>query len=365
MRLPKTLAGAAALISLAALAPASAGAAWTIEGHGFGHGVGLSQYGAYGFAQHGRDYKQILAHYYTGTDLGRTSGERIRVLLGSGSDSVRFVGARKACGRKLNADRGYSLVLTGGDVSLRNDEGRKLRGCGLEGAARGRGPLRIEGFGRYRGSLVAHAADRGLLVINRLGLEAYVKGVVANEMPHSWHQQALRAQAVVARSYGVATEHSGPFDHYADTRSQVYQGVASETAATNKAVRETRREVVSYGGATATTYYHSTSGGRTENSEFGFSGGNPIPYLKSVEDPYDDVSPVHTWRLKLSDAEMESELDGLFDGRLERIEVLERGRSPRIVRARVVGSSGSTTVTGDTLRNRLELRSTWAQLVHD
>jgi stage II sporulation protein D len=247
---------------------------------------------------------------------------------------------------------------------VRSAKGREIRGCGREGAASGQGPIRIAGFGRYRGSLVARADTNGLLVINRLGLEAYVRGVVANEMPSSWHQQALRAQAIVARSYGVATERSGPFEHYDDTRSQVYEGIASETAATDKAVRATRNEVVTYGGETATTYYFSTSGGQTENSEFGFSGGNPVPYLKSVDDPYDDVSPVHTWRLTLSDAEMESELDGLFDGRLERIEILEHGRSPRIVRARVVGSSDSTTITGDTLRNRLELRSTWAQFIH-
>lgn len=366
MRMSKpTLATTALLlVGLAVLGTAAAGAAWKIKGRGFGHGVGLSQYGAYGFAQNGRSHEQILAHYYTGTDIGQKGGEPIRVRLGSGSGSVGFSGASKACGRRLNAKRGYSFALAGGRVELRNARGRKMRSCGREGGASGPGPVRIEGFGRYRGSLIAHAGGKRLLVINRLGLEAYVKGVVANEMPSSWHQQALRAQAIVARSFGVATERSGPFEHYDDTRSQVYEGIASETAATNKAVRATRRKVVTYGGETATTFYHSTSGGQTENSEFGFSGGSPVPYLKSVEDPYDDISPVHTWRLKLSDAEMESKLDGLFDGRLERIEILERGASPRIARARVVGSNGSTAVAGDTLRDRLDLRSTWAKFRH-
>jgi len=122
--------------------------------------------------------------------------------------------------------------------------------------------------------------------------------------------------------------------------------------------------VVTYHGRPAVTYYFSTSGGQTENSEFGFSGGSRVPYLKSVDDPFDDVSPVHTWTERLTDDRMEAELSGLFSGRLKRIEVLERGRSPRIVRARVVGSGGSTTVSGDTLRARLDLRSTWARFKH-
>jgi stage II sporulation protein D len=198
-------------------------------------------------------------------------------------------------------------------------------------------------------------------VINSVGAEGYVKGVVANEMPSSWHQQALRAQAVVARSYGLATTRAGAFDHYDDTRSQVYGGRTSETKATNRAVKRTKRKVVKYGGRVATTYYFSTSGGQTENSEFGFGAGSPSPYLKSVNDPYDDISPVHRWRVTYSNSAMESRLKSLFQGNLRRIEILDTGRSPRIVRARVVGSSGSSTVSGDTLRNRLGLRSTWAK----
>jgi stage II sporulation protein D len=119
--------------------------------------------------------------------------------------------------------------------------------------------------------------------------------------------------------------------------------------------------VVKYNGKVAATYYFSTSGGETENSEFGFSGGSSVPYLKSVNDPYDDISPVHKWKVTYSNSAMESRLKALFQGNLKRIQILDTGRSPRIVRAKVVGSSGSTTVTGDTLRARLDLRSAWAK----
>ena len=218
--------------------------------------------------------------------------------------------------------------------------------------------------GRYRGALVARNQSGSLLVINQLGVEPYVKGVVANEVPSSWPKQALRAQAVVARSYALATDRERAVR---PLRRHPQPGLRRPLLGDRDhqpSCRCDRGEVVKYNGETAITYYFSTSGGLTENSEFGFSGGNAIPYLKSVEDPFDDASPVHNWTETYSDEKMESELTGLFSGRLEKIEVIERGRSPRIVRARVVGSSGSQTVTGDTLRARLELRSTWARFKH-
>ncbi len=352
---------AAITVAVALLAPAAADATWKIKGRGFGHGVGLSQYGAFGFAEHGRSYRQIIDHYYANTKLGRDSGE-VRVLLGSGQGSVGFTGAGRACGKRLEHGRDYTFGVESGDVLLRSGGGSRIANCGREGKASS--GIRIEGLGSYRGDLVARATGGNVLVINQLPSEDYVRGVVANEVPSSWPAAALQAQAVAARSYGLATGLDGPFDHYADTRSQVYGGRGSETAATNRAVSKTAREIVTHRGDPAVTYYFSTSGGQTENSEFGFAGGSAIPYLKSVDDPFDDASPVHTWKEKLSDDAMESALAGLFEGNLRKVDVLETGRSPRIVSARVIGSRGSSTVTGDTLRSRLELRSTWARFHH-
>ena len=348
----------ACLAAAALLGAAVADASWNAKGRAFGHGVGLSQYGAFGFAEHGRSYRQIIDHYYVHTDLDREGGN-VRVLLGSGQGTVGFTGAGRACGKRIRSERHYTFGVESGDVVLRKQGGHRVAGCGDEGKASS--GVRIEGFGRYRGSLVAHATGGNILVINQLQSEAYVKGVVPNEVPSSWPAAALEAQAVVARSYGLATEGEGPFDHYADTRSQVYGGKDSETEETNRAVEATAKKIVTYRGEPAITYYFSTSGGRTENSEFGFAGGNPVPYLKSVKDPFDDASPVHKWAERISDDEMESKLSGLFDGRLKAIKVLKTGESPRIVRAKVVGSSGSSIVTGDELRSRLELRSTWVR----
>jgi stage II sporulation protein D len=346
---------------VALLGAASADAKWTVKGHGYGHGVGLSQYGAFGFAEHGRNYRQIIDHYFAHTELDRSGGD-VRVLLGSGQGSVGFAGAGKACHKRIHADDHYSFGVESGKVVLRKQNGHKVAGCGPEGRASS--GIRVEGFGRYRGSLVAHATGGNILVINELRSEAYVKGVVPNEVPSSWPAAALEAQAVVARSYGLATDRSGPFDQYADTRSQVYGGKDSETKETNRAVSATAKKVVTYRGDPAITYYFSTSGGRTESSEFGFSGGSALPYLRSVDDPFDDASPVHDWSETYSDDELEAKLGGLFKGRLKRVKVLKTGDSPRIVRAKVIGSRGSSTVTGDDLRSKLGLRSTWARFKH-
>ncbi len=364
-RTRKAVGLAACVAALAALAYPGMQAAphWVVKGRGWGHGVGMSQYGAYGLAQHGRGYREILHHYYRHTRIGHTGSNTIKVLLGSGSSSVSFRKAKRACGKRLRRRRGYRFKQSGSDVILKRAHGGRIANCGPSGTASGRGKIRIGGKGIYRGRLKAKVSDGGLLVINPVGLQSYVKGVVPNEVPSSWPKAALRAQTVAARSYALATSGAGDFDVYDDTRSQVYGGKDSETERTNMATRHTAGLVVRYRKRVATTYFFSTSGGRTESVEHGFPGAEPAGYLKSVPDPYDGASPYHTWTVRFSQNEIESELSGLFSGRLRRIRVLNRGDSPRIVRARVVGSQGSSTVSGPTLQAHLDLRSTWARFL--
>jgi stage II sporulation protein D len=352
----------ACVVALAALAwpGAASGAKWVVKGHGWGHGVGMSQYGAYGLARHGRNYREILDHYYRHTRIGNAGSQTIKVLLGSGADSVAFRKARKACGKRLRRNRSYRFKRSGSDVILRRPRRGRIRNCGRTGSATGSGTIRIGDKGVYRGRLKARASGGDLLVINAVGLEGYIKGVVPNEVPSSWPGPTLRAQAVAARSYALATSGGGAFDVYDDVRSQVYGGRDSETPRTNKGVKRTRGRVVRHGRKVATTFFFSTSGGRTESVENGFPGADPVRYLKSVRDPYDGTSPHHTWKARYSQSEIESRLSELFAGRLRKIKVLERGDSPRIVRARVVGSRDSSKVSGLTLQAELDLRSTWA-----
>ena len=345
---------------LLALAPAPAADAWwKIKGKGWGHGVGLSQWGAHGYAQHGWGWQRILHHYYANVNIRETGGHKIKVLLQSGQGLVAFDEAKHACGVDLRVDRRFKFDKVGGDVILRGPEGHRRANCGGQGTARGPGGVHVIDKGRYRGEIHANAEPSGLAVINHVALEDYIQGVVPNEVPYEWPADALRAQAVAARSYVLATRGSGMFDVYDDTRSQVYGGKGTERASTNAAVAATDHKVVKHSGNIATTYYFSTSGGRTENSEYGFAGGSSRPWLKSVIDRYDDPSPHHEWTVSFSEDQMRSKLSGLFSGRLVGINALKRGRSPRIVNVRINGSSGDSTVSGATLQSRLGTRSTW------
>jgi stage II sporulation protein D len=353
------------VLALLGLGTARAEAAkWVVKGAGFGHGTGLSQYGAYGFAKQGVGYAAILAHYYTGTILGTIPDATVRVLLLSNRPSVRFNGATDACGAKLVESKTYMAKRKGGGVRLLNKRGRRIAGCGPLLSATGGADVNVVGKGVYRGALEVRAGKvAGLNAINAVGLEDYVRGVVAKESPASWPPDALRAQAVVARSYALSTSKNGAgFDHYDDTRSQAYGGVAAETAKTNQAVADTRLQVVLYQGKVAQTYFFSTSGGATENNEntaIGF-GGTPIPYLRGVPDPYDDISPYHRWTRKFSHASIQAKLGGLVRGKLKNIVVAQTGYSPRIVRATLVGTGGSRNVTGPDLRALLGLPDSWA-----
>jgi stage II sporulation protein D len=363
-RLAPLLAAVAALIALAGPASAEAKVKFKIDGRGFGHGVGMSQWGAFGMASDGKSHKRILRHYYRGTKLKQTKTRNVGVLLSVRSSSVGFSGAKRACGRRVRASRSYvgELSPSGRRVRLEKPNGRKLTSCGRKLGAVPKKKIVISGDGVYRGKLVARPDSGSLNVINRVGLEGYLKGVVPDEVPPSWPAKALRAQAVAARSYALATGVNGVgFKLYDDTRSQVYGGATSEESSTNKAVRRTRGQVLKYGGEVITAYFFSSSGGRTENSEYGFSGGSPRPYLKSVRDPGDAASPYHRWKLSYSRGKMESLLGSRVKGKLKRIKITKRGVSPRIVKAKVIGSGGTTTVSGADLRTALGLRSTWAK----
>jgi SpoIID/LytB domain protein len=260
-------------------APASA-STLLIEGAGDGHGVGMSQDGALGYAEHGWSDAAILAHYYTGTTLGQApAGSVVKVLVGS--------------------------------------------------------------------------------KVERVPLERYVRGVVSAEMPPTWPIAALEAQAIASRTYALTDDAGGSrFDVYSDTRSQMYRGVAAETAATNAAVAATAGQIVTYGGRPAITYYFASSGGMTEDVQNSFLGSTPEPWLQGVPDSYE--TNASSWKLSLSFASTAARLSGLVKGSFRGIEVLTRGVSPRIVSAEVLGSRGTSPVSGPELAARLGLTSTWA-----
>jgi len=371
-RLPTgTLAVALGLMLVTFVLPpaASAKVVWKVKGGGFGHGVGLSQYGAQGLAtEGGSNWRQIVGHYYRGTKisaLGESGSRPIRVLLAPYQPSVSFTGADSACGLTLRPKRVYSATRRGKGVALNAPSGSSLGSCGSVLTVSGGDSVKVVGEGAYRGSLqVRPSSVPGTVnAINAVDVEDYLRGVVPLESPSSWDIQALRAQAVVARSYALASKVGGKgFDLYDTTASQVYGGVGAEQPRTDRAVADTSGRVVTHKGRTIAAYFFSTSGGHTEDNE-NVWGGEPRPYLRGVPDPFDSISPLHRWTVTLSQARLTAGLGDLVRGKLVAIRVLSRGASPRILRAKVVGTGGTSVATGQQLMVRLGLRDAPYKLI--
>ena len=334
-------------------APAGSGALFVFSGHGWGHGVGMSQYGAYGYALHGATFQQILAHYYPGTTLGPAPGTKFRVLLADRkkkvtvSSDVPFTVADGA-GQRVPVPAGTITVGTGLQVA-----GRALTAPLTFRPGKG-GTLTL---GRaFRGQIQVDVVDGKLRAVNIVPLEQYLYGVVPSEMPSTWSAQALDAQAVASRSYALATRKIGaPYDAYADTRSQMYLGPSVESAATTAAVDATRGQVLSYGGKIATTFFYSTSGGETESSLDWM--GSALPYLIAVPDPYDGISPYHDWGPVPVTAQTISRALKLDDPITDATTTMNA--AGRVGKLTLTTPLALLTVTASTLRSAIGLRSTW------
>ena len=206
----------------------------------------------------------------------------------------------------------------------------------------------------YRGRLQVLVGSSSLQAVNHVPLEAYLPSVVASEMPASWPQAALRAQAVAARTYALRQRKpAAAFDVSATVSSQVYKGVEAETPSTRQAVVSTRGQVLMFGPGLANTVFHSSAGGSTENS--GDLWSQQLPYLVSVPD-FDQHSPVHAWQLRLEPEQLQKAFGEI--GGAQRIDVLATTGSGRVRQARVTGPAGTLVLTGAQLRSRLGLKST-------
>ena len=282
---------------------------FVLAGGGWGHGVGMSQWGAFGQAKAGRDYRTILAHYYPGTTLGPSPvavPSKLRVLVADGLPSVTVtapagIAVVDGAGRRVRVDRTLTLgpslvpgVPSSSGAGRAFEEPVTLR-------AVGGGRLSVGGK-TYRGAFRVARSGGALQLVNVVALEAYLCGVVPGEMPKDWPLDALKAQAVAARTYAIANLVEGrTFDLYSDARSQLYYGVDAEAPGTSRAVAETRGQVLSFEDAPAETFYFSSSGGKTLSALDAF--GQDLPYLVSVDDPWDELSPNHRWQTQLLSGE--------------------------------------------------------------
>ncbi|WP_168929632.1 SpoIID/LytB domain-containing protein [Nocardioides sp. GY 10127] len=360
-----------------------------LPGRGYGHGHGMSQYGAEGAAREGLDVDDILAFYYPGTTQTQVGG-RLRVLISDDTDNrlVVLPVARLAV-RDLSTGERTPLLALGAGLGSRGQDAdryrlRPLADGGTEVAAHVTGegwsvllrtagdaqlgaadhPITLvtdDGQATYRGKLrsaTVTAGERTRDTVNVVKVDDYLRGVVPREIPASWSAAAVQAQAVAARTYAVyEREHprSSAYDLCDTTSCQVYGGYDAEVAASDTAVAETAGTILTYDGAAAFTQFASSNGG--------WSSAGSAPYLVAEKDPYDGWSgnPVHTWETTVSVASLEARWPAVGD--LEKVVVLDRdghGRwKGRVLSIRLVGSGGSVTMSGDTFRSALGLRSTW------
>jgi stage II sporulation protein D len=345
------------------VAPAGSGALFLVSGHGWGHGVGMGQWGAQGYALQGYTYDQILAAYYPGTTLGQTAEIPIRVLLADGKKSLTLSSDRPVT---VEDGSGVDHTLAASKMTLTPKLELAVDGGPAQALTP---PLTFSpavgstlSLGRsYRGQLLVDVVNGKLRAINTLPLEQYLYGVVPAEMPSAWLGAALEAQAVAARSYVLAGRRAGaPFDVYADGRSQEYLGLSVESPAATEAVDETAGQVLMYGSQIADTLFSSSTGGLTQSAADAF-GPPGRPYLVSVPDPYDAISPYHDW----GPVPVTGKTLGHALGVKGRVvdATITRNSSRRVKTATIVslshGTQIATSVSGSTTQSALGLRSTW------
>lgn len=360
-----------------------AGSTIIVDGKGYGHGRGMSQYGAQGAARQGLDHRQIAEFYYPGTQWGTVKGQVKVRLTGHTSSAmvvltrshlrVRDLGAKKLWTLPTNGAARWRLTTNAKNRAVvQFKKGKQpwkrwkvLSGEGEFGAS-GRPITLVTPGGQvaYRGRLRAAApapGSRTREAVNVVSMENYLRGVVPLEIPASWHPEAVRAQAIAARTYATY-ERSHPLArHYQicdTTQCQVYGGASAEHPLADAAIKATARSILTHGGKPAFTQFSSSNGGWT--------AAGTMPYQVAKADPYDGWAgnPVHDWRVRVTPAAFEQAWPAI--GKLKRIKVTSRtGQGQyggRVLKANVVGTQRTVTVTGDQVRLALGLRSNWFDL---
>jgi SpoIID/LytB domain protein len=362
-----------------------------VHGSGWGHGVGLSQYGAQAQALAGRSHAEILAHYYPGTRLERVAeeAEQIRVNLFTNRGDLDRSHLRLRTSSRDGGPPDHPVRVTIGDgdpvdlpwpqtwtLSIAGDELVLTDNRGVV-RRRGRSPARVryafrdgnptllrlpQLSGRSAstrlagtfawGELHLHHGAGQLQPVMILPLEHYLAGIA--EVPSTWEPGALQAQAVAARTYAVRQMreplgstcrcHLGATPHH-----QVYAGYMKEGVdggdRWRAAVTATRGQVLTHDGELAWTYYSSSHGGRSEHSEDSWAYSQPIPYLRSVDDPWSRDprvgNPYAAWTRRIDNAEFAALVGGGL-AEVRRVRVLERtaGDSPRVLAVHGVDDEG-------------------------
>ncbi|MDQ2097011.1 MAG: SpoIID/LytB domain-containing protein [Tychonema bourrellyi B0820] len=208
----------------------------------------------------------------------------------------------------------------------------------------------------YRGRTLLIPQKSGLTAVNYVDIEQYLYSVLGAEMSGNWPQEALKAQAVAARSYAIHQRLKSETDIYDvdnTQSSQVYKGLQTESSGTYAAVDATAGQVLTYNSQIILAVFHSASGGHTENVEDVWT--EPLPYLRAVPD-FDQGAPVYQWKESFTRTQISNKISGV--GNVISMKPERTTRHGSVLTMKVVGDGGSRVMSGADLRRVLNLRST-------
>jgi SpoIID/LytB domain protein len=331
----------------------------TIVGHGWGHGRGMGQYGALGYALDGWTYRQILSHYYGGTSLASTSVSTLTVHL-SELDNAASI--------NVAAPSGSQLVIDGKTASTQSATVTRSSTDHTVSATNGAdvivsGPWSTGSTRSFAGTIVVKASPAQ--VWNVVPLESYVEGVVPREAPASWPQAALEAQAVAVRSYGLASS-AGGTETVCDTPScQVYGGDPaqypnSDSANSNSAVTATAGQVVECGSDSSCGSPSQVALTEFSSSTGGYTAGGAFPAVVDAGDSTPS-NPNHNWTVQVPTSSVQAAFPSV--GTLQSINVTQRNGlgdlGGRVIQMVLSGSSGNLALSGDQFAGAVGLNSDW------
>jgi stage II sporulation protein D len=386
----------ALLVTMLAVPPASAdrgrrGPArlFVFHGAGYGHGLGMSQYGALGLARKGWAADRIVGHFYRGVAVGprQPADPTIRAGLLQDADAARVIATQGAVDLLVQGGSAVETVPQGQRRTIEVTGDRRfriLRADGTEVATVG-GPgadliARLQNGARIRVPEWGHELASGEVrfqvtapgrahVLAVMPVEAYVRGI--SEVPNSWPLEALGAQAIAARTYAYwriagALRADCGCDVYTSTADQYFVGWDKEASSQGErwvqAVEATARSVATWGGEPIYAAYSSSSGGYTENIERVWPGSAPRPYLRGVCDPGDYVTdnPNRVWQASFERETVTGQLRPYTGdiGKITRFADWSLGVSGRVTSVRVVGTRGDRVVEGWDIRSALSLKDT-------
>ncbi len=272
-----------------------------------------------------------------------------QLTVGSSTPAKMIDGVGKPIGQ-LPAMEGFTARATSGAVTVSDKRAWTISIEPSEGG------FVFIGDRYYRGKVRLIRTSGGFMAINHVDLEDYLASVVGKEMYVTWPQEALKAQAVAARSYALfrsQKQKSKYFDLGTTTTHQVYAGIDGEAPSTQMATQATAGQVLTYNGRIIEAVFHSSSGGHTDNSENVWMSA--VPYLRGVPD-FDQQAPVYQWTLNFTRAQMRQRLPGV--GNVIALQPLQTSPVGRVKLIKIVGDAGSRTMKGSQLRKALGLKST-------